>query len=1052
MPAACAQDITTGLVAHWAFDESSGSTAFDSSGNGNDGAAVEHAWVSDGRVGGCIELDGFGDYVSVVNSSSLQLNGDITISAWVRSGSIVGPHCIVGHGATGSSVQDTYLYLQFGEWIGGSRFEGEDEDAGEDVDSEDINEWTHIVLVHDGSQWKLYRNNTLEDTNDTSQGAVNVTGGRWAIGAASNLSSHFFQGQIDEVRIYNRALTDNDIAEVYADGWATARMLFVTAGNDPSSDEEDRIAQFEDWGYAVTTIRDSASQSEYNTALAGKDVVYIPEEVGSGSVAYKLRETTVGVVVDEPCLADEFGFSTECATNISSQTALTITDNSHYITSSNSTGALTVFDSAQSVAYLSGTLAPGLIPLGDWTSNPGLAALDTGSTLATTYNSSNTAFGRRVFYGFNGSTDFAELNTNGLSLLRRALEWAGGVGDLSFGLEGHWMFDEGTGSTIADSSGNANNASFNTGTPAWVTGVRGSALEFDGTNDAITDASFDPPARGSVAYWFRSDGPPVSRERPWGLGADYEAWQDTDGLISFDISTDGFQGGFITDRPLDQAGRWYHLVAQYDSDTDEYEIYIDGALHKSGVSTWDITEQAAGQLSFGTRTGSTQRFSGALDDFRIYSRWLSSDEISELYGLVGHWKFDEGAGTTIADSSGDDDASFNTGTPTWVRGVRGSALEFDGTNDAITDNDFDPPATGAVAFWIRRSAPLSVAERPFGAGGDWEARQDGDGTLKFDIGVSPFVGAEVFSTSEETPLEGLWSHVVAQFNAQDDTYEVWVDGQLDSSGVNPRDMVEQPDAPLSFGARTGSTQRFVGALDDFRVYDRWLSHREIAELYGLVGHWKLDETSGSTVADSSGMDNDGVWTGAPAYGSGIEEGAAVLDGTNHIRVPAFQFEPTSASIAAWGNLAGGDTEGAELVSVANYFGLRLDDNPGTTGFVYHGAGWDFSSDPPLSSGRGWRHFALVFDERDDEQRLYVNGQLVDTVPATGPMVWTGLFSTDLSIGAHENLAETTSDFAGSIDDVRVFNRAISVEEIQALLNGNFTLGVRIMSWVEVANP
>ena len=197
-----------------------------------------------------------------------------------------------------------------------------------------------------------------------------------------------------------------------------------------------------------------------------------------------------------------------------------------------------------------------------------------------------------------------------------------------YGLVGHWTFDEGTGTTIADLSPNANDASFNTGSPNWVTGVRGTALEFDGSSDAVTSANFTPPNVGTVVMWWRSDGPPASRQRPWGSGGNFEMWQDPDGLVSMDVNTDGFQGGFITTEPLYASGRWYHIAAVFDSDDDSYEIYIDGVLHRSGTSTWDITPDSANLLSFGTRTGSTQRFTGAIDDFRIYSYKLSAAQIA----------------------------------------------------------------------------------------------------------------------------------------------------------------------------------------------------------------------------------------------------------------------------------------------------------------------------------------------------------------------------------------------------------------------------------------
>jgi len=277
------------------------------------------------------------------------------------------------------------------------------------------------------------------------------------------------------------------------------------------------------------------------------------------------------------------------------------------------------------------------------------------------------------------------------------------------GLLGHWNFDEGTGTTIADSSPRVNDASFNTGTPSWIDGPRGGALEFNGANDAATGGNFDPPARGAVALWFRSDGPPAARQRLWGVGGNFEMWQDPDGLVSCDVGTDGFQGGFITTTPLHQAGTWYHLVAQFDSATDTYEIYINGQLHKSGVSTWDITDEPANLLSFGTRTGSTERFTGGLDDFRVLCRWLSAAEVAELYGLVGHWKLAETSGTTATDSSGvaNDAGYWNGATPAAAGPFPGPgalSAQLDDSDDAIScpsNTAYDITQEITLAAWVR---------------------------------------------------------------------------------------------------------------------------------------------------------------------------------------------------------------------------------------------------------------------------------------------------------------------------------------------------------------
>jgi hypothetical protein len=88
IPSAHAQDITTGLVGHWKFDEGSGTTATDSSGNNNTGTLVNGPVWTTGKMGGALSFDGSDDYVdvgTVPNYSPAMSYG--TFSAWIKTDS-----------------------------------------------------------------------------------------------------------------------------------------------------------------------------------------------------------------------------------------------------------------------------------------------------------------------------------------------------------------------------------------------------------------------------------------------------------------------------------------------------------------------------------------------------------------------------------------------------------------------------------------------------------------------------------------------------------------------------------------------------------------------------------------------------------------------------------------------------------------------------------------------------------------------------------------------------------------------------------------------------
>ncbi|MEM1304621.1 MAG: LamG domain-containing protein, partial [Planctomycetota bacterium] len=567
----------------------------------------------------------------------------------------------------------------------------------------DVGEWTHVAVVHNGSQWRLYRNGELFATNTTSQGAINTASGLWAIGSPSGLANRFFDGQIDEVRVYSRALSDADIDMLYLDGWATKRLLMiVTDADSPSSEELDRKAEFEGWGYAVYLITSTDSQSEYDDALVGMDVAYVPEDIASGDVASKLREATIGVVSEEPFLDDDLGFSDSDGSS-KSGTDLDIVDDTHPITSGFSLGTLTILSTAERLVRIEGTTATGGSVLAEADSSPGLMVVETGAALANSYNGSSVAFGRRVRLPIGGN-DFvwAYLNSDGLQLFRNALDWASSGSSTS--LVAHWDFDEGTGTTVADESGNGNDASFDAGTPAWTTGVRGYALQFDGSSDVETDANFDPPAVGSVSFWLRAAATPTGNERLFGVANSWEARTDATGAVYFDLHA-GAGGIFSTPAGVLSPGRWRHVVAVYDSVDDTYSTYVDGELVGAGSVTLD-DQDGSSRLSFGTRNGSTERFNGDMDDVRVYSVELTLAEVQELYGLLAHYTLDETSGTTVADSSGlGNDATHVDGPTVGASAVRSSGATYNGadSNDRtdLPHDLLDEKSAYSLAWWVR---------------------------------------------------------------------------------------------------------------------------------------------------------------------------------------------------------------------------------------------------------------------------------------------------------------------------------------------------------------
>ncbi len=201
------------LAAYWNFDEGSGTTAFDSSGNGNDGVFNgDPQWVA-GKYGGALEFNG-DDYLNCGNGDSLQIQDEITIAFWFqvdsfqitweafmtkgddsyRSGRGGGTGNATHLGISGTSVGD-----------GNGFFNGT-------VIVTD-GQWHHYAATYDGVEARIYIDGVL-DVTSPGTGQINISTYDFWIGCNSQNTDRLLTGLLDDVCIYSRALTDTEILVV----------------------------------------------------------------------------------------------------------------------------------------------------------------------------------------------------------------------------------------------------------------------------------------------------------------------------------------------------------------------------------------------------------------------------------------------------------------------------------------------------------------------------------------------------------------------------------------------------------------------------------------------------------------------------------------------------------------------------------------------------------------------------------------------------------------------------------------------------------------------
>lgn len=256
--------LANSLVGYWRFEDGSGSAvAVDSSGQGNVGILTNMdpnvAWV-DGQIGDAISFDGINDFVL---TPDIDYTDEVSGSLWVQFLAVENQQMLV------SQSNNIEVQMQMQGTGGGSKFRIRiDSDTGSDIaDSTTVaapGVWYHIAWTYDGTNVELYVNGNEETTYIQNTGSGNVADRNESYGiGARNSASLLTGGSIDDVRLYNRALSETEIEKLYD---RESNLMFVqpvAQGSNATCLGADITDPATGWdvetGWDVSTTTDSAS-------------------------------------------------------------------------------------------------------------------------------------------------------------------------------------------------------------------------------------------------------------------------------------------------------------------------------------------------------------------------------------------------------------------------------------------------------------------------------------------------------------------------------------------------------------------------------------------------------------------------------------------------------------------------------------------------------------------------------------------------------------------------------------------------------------------------